>query len=200
MWIVVAIVAAVVVGAVTLWGRPQPARIAPPATSAAPSSAPSAPGPAPAALPSVTPTLPPSILVHVAGAVRRPGLYELPSGARVADSIKAAGGPRARSDLDALNLAQPLTDGTKVDVPLRGQQPSVPVPAGVTPSPTLAMVNINAADQAALESLPGVGPVTAAAILEYRSRVGSFSSIDELLEVSGIGPATLEEMRPYVTI
>jgi competence protein ComEA len=138
----------------------------------------------------------------VAGAVRRPGLYKVASDARVADAVRAAGGPTPRADLDALNLAEPLVDGTKIDVLQRGEV--APPGAGVTPAPEgaapAALIPLNSADQAALESIPEVGPVTALAILEYRTEIGGFSSIDQLLEVSGIGPATLEAIRPYVTL
>ena len=157
------------------------------------------------------------VLVHVAGAVRRPGLYELPLGARVADAIDAAGGPRPKAALGSVNLAQPLADGTKLDVPRSGQ-PAVAAPTvgtatgsatsapasststsspGATPG---APIPLNTADQAALETIPEVGPVTAAAILEHRAEIGSFESVEQLIDVTGIGPATLEAIRPYVTV
>ena len=179
---VIAAVGVLVVGGLLVWGRKPAAAIAPPATAA----------PSVAASPSAV-----GLLVHVAGAVRRPGLYELPAGARVADAIEAAGGPGQRADLGALNLAAPLTDGTKVEVPVRGAAgaaaPSAP-PA--SPGP----ISLNSADAAALETIPGVGPVTAAAILAYRDEAGPFTSVEELMEVSGIGPATLESIRPYVSL
>jgi competence protein ComEA len=142
------------------------------------------------------------LLVHVAGAVHRPGLYEMPAGARVADAVQAARGPTERSDLDALNLAEPLQDGLKIDVPRRGEAlAAAPAPQpGASAAGPAVPVNLNVADQAALETIPEIGPVTAAAILEYRAQVGSFSSVEEVLEVSGVGPATLEAMRPYVTV
>lgn len=134
--------------------------------------------------------------VHVAGAVQSPGLYRLPTGARVADAIEAAGGPRGRADLDAVNLAEELRDGLKIEVPVRGAA------VAVTGSPSMspAAVNLNVADQAALETIPGIGPVTATAILQHRSEIGSFASVEQLLDVTGIGPATLESLRPYVTV
>jgi competence protein ComEA len=181
-----------------------------PAVVAPPSKSPAYPAAAP---PSGTPAAPLTsatnageILVHVDGAVRKPGLFALPMGARVADAIEVAGGPIRAADLRVLNLAQPLADGEKLEVPKKGDQPvaSAPSPAatavpGSSASPS-TVVSLNTADQAALESLPEVGPVTAAAILEYRDEAGGFSSVDELLEVSGIGPATLEAMRPFVTV
>lgn len=134
--------------------------------------------------------------VHVAGAVQSPGLYRLPAGARVADAIEAAGGPRGRADLDAVNLAEELRDGVKIEVPVRGGAVAV---TG-SPSASPAVVNLNVADQAALETIPGIGPVTATAILQHRSEIGSFASVEQLLDVTGIGPATLESLRPYVSV
>jgi competence protein ComEA len=197
LWAVLGLVALVVAFGVVLWRGSAPPQIAPPATSGAADEAPAPLSP----LPSASPTPPGAVvLVHVAGAVRRPGLYELDAGARVADAVEAAGGPRRPADLDALNLAETLTDGYKVDVPRRGEVAVAVPPPGASASPAAAPVDLNQADQAALEAIPGIGPVKAAAILEYRAQIGSFSSIDQLLEVSGIGPATLESMRPYVTV
>jgi competence protein ComEA len=180
--VVVALVGVLVVGGLLVWARRPAAAVAPPAT----------PPPAAASLSAA-----PELLVHVAGAVREPGLYALPPGARVADAIEAAGGATARADLDLLNLAEPLSDGAKVDVLARGATaPPASSAAGVATGP----IPLNSADQASLETIPGVGPVTAAAILAYRDEAGSFTSIEQLMEVSGIGPATLESMRPYVTL
>lgn len=179
---VVVAVAVLVVGGLLVWGRKPAAAIAPPAT-AAPASV--APNPSTAVL-----------FVHVAGAVRRPGLYEMPPGARVADAVEAAGGAGPRADLGLLNLAAPLADGMKIDVLPRGAS----APVGPSPSGSPGAVSLNSADQAALETIPGVGPVTAAAIVAYRDEAGPFTSIEQLMEVSGIGPATLEAVRPYVTL
>lgn len=176
---------AVAAAALLLWNRSAPARIAPPAT----------------ATPGITREAEAesaTLLVHVAGAVRKPGLYELPAGARVADAIELAGA-RGGADLDALNLAEPLTDGIQVLVPRRGEQ----APAGPLPGPGSTApqpVDVNVADQAALETIPGIGPVTAAAIIQFRTEAGPFDAVEDLLDVSGIGPATLEAIRPYVTI
>jgi competence protein ComEA len=136
--------------------------------------------------------------VHVAGAVRRPGLYEFASGDRTADAIKAAHGPTRRADLAALNLAAPLADGTQVLVPRRGE--SIAAAPVATPGAPGALVNVNSADEAELELIPGIGPVKAAAIVEYRTQSGAFTALEELLDVTGIGPATLEAMRSYVTV
>ncbi|MDP9222341.1 MAG: helix-hairpin-helix domain-containing protein [Actinomycetota bacterium] len=191
-WIVAGFAVAVVAVALLMWSRGAPAQIAPPATAQAVDQ--SAYG-AIAPSPSVGP-----LFVDVAGAVRRPGLYRLETGARVADAIQAAGGALRGADLQALNLAQPLSDGLKVEVARRGQQVAASVSSGVSPSPSVAVVDINTADEAALETIPGVGPVTANAILDYRSRIGHFSAIEQLLDVNGIGPATIENIRPYISI
>lgn len=138
------------------------------------------------------------IVVHVAGAVRSPGVYELAPGARVADAIEAAGGARPRADLSLLNLAELVRDGMQILVGARGTA-AAPAAQPVS-SPGAPIVDLNAADQAALETIPGIGPVKAAAILGYRSEIGTFTSFDELLEVTGIGPATFESIRPYIAI
>jgi competence protein ComEA len=117
----------------------------------------------------------------------------------VVDAIDAAGGAKPGADLDAINLAELLVDATKIEVPKVGEAP-LPAVAGAGSSPATVVVNLNSADQAALETIPGIGPVTATSILMYRDEVGSFSSVDQLLEVDGIGPATLESLLPYVTI
>jgi competence protein ComEA len=131
----------------------------------------------------------------------------LPVGARVADALDAAGGPQGRVDLTTLNLARVLLDGEQLLVGVKAAVPP-PAPTGDAPSstpggtPTAAggLVNLNTATEAELDTLPGVGPVTAQAILAWRSEHGSFSSVEELLEVSGIGEVTLEELRPLVTV
>ncbi|MCW2832654.1 MAG: hypothetical protein JWN68_607 [Nocardioides sp.] len=142
------------------------------------------------------------VTVDVAGKVQRPGIAVLPPGSRVVDAVEAAGGARRGVDLASLNLARPLVDGEQILV-------GVPVAAGVAGSlgsPSVAaggpgvLVDLNAADIAALETLPGVGPVTAQAIVEWRAQNGGFTRVDELLEVSGIGDATLAEIAPHVTI
>ncbi|MDQ3662389.1 MAG: helix-hairpin-helix domain-containing protein [Actinomycetota bacterium] len=194
-WVLLAVMVGAVVLGLLLWARGAPATVAPPARSA--------PRERGAFATTVTPSPEPVLLVHVAGAVRRPGLYEMPAGARVADAVQAARGPTPRADLDGLNLAEPLQDGLKVEVVRRGEVPAMPASSpqpGTSTTAPATPVNVNIADQAALETIPEIGPVTAAAILDYRSQAGSFSSVEELLEVSGVGPATLEAMRPYVTV
>lgn len=148
-------------------------------------------------LPSATP-----VIVDVAGWVRQPGVYEFTSGDRVIDAIDRAGGPRKGADLVTLNLAAPLTDGTQIVVPKEGSTP----PAGTAPGGTgtasgaTTLININTAGEIELEDLPSVGPVTAAAIIEYRTQNGPFATVDDLIDVSGIGPATLEDIRPFATV
>jgi competence protein ComEA len=138
------------------------------------------------------------IFVHVAGAVQAPGLYRLSEGSRVAEAIEAAGGPTAEADLDALNLASVLQDADKVLVPERGQA-SAPG-GGPAPGGGSTLVNLNTATQSDLETLPGIGPALAQRILAYRSEHGTFRAVEDLINVSGIGPKTLENLRDLVTV
>jgi competence protein ComEA len=141
--------------------------------------------------------------VHVAGAVAAPGVHELAAGARVVDAIEAAGGLAADADGSRINLAAPLTDGARVYVPAVGEEPPPVAVGGLTGdagSAPAGPVDLNTADAAALEALPGVGPATAAAIIEHRAEIGAFSSVDELLDVPGIGEAKLEALRDLVTV
>ncbi|MFC0359462.1 helix-hairpin-helix domain-containing protein [Kytococcus schroeteri] len=166
------------------------------------------------------------VVVHVVGEVRSPGVVRLPSGARVADAVREAGGPTRRADVSVLNLARPVTDGEQLVVLRPGQDPPTPaaVPGGATGPGGAAgagttpggaggaapggaeepgaggALDLNTADQAALEELPGVGPVTAEHILAWRTEHGRFTSVDELMEVSGIGEKTLETLRPHVSV
>lgn len=150
---------------------------------------------------------PAELLVHVAGAVTRPGVHRLPAGARVIDAVEAAGGLTPDADETRLNLAAPVADGSRVWVPRQGEEP-VPDPAATSPDtgPTAAggeapaLVDLNRATAAELDTLPGIGPATAAAILEHRARIGAFTSVDQLLDVRGIGPAKLERLRPHVRV
>jgi competence protein ComEA len=173
--------------------------------SAVPAAAPPVVGPAPGAAPAVTAS-PGRLVVHVVGRVRRPGVVELPAASRVIDAIEAAGGARPGARPGALNLARLVVDGEQIAVGVPAAA-SAPVAAGATLSaaPTLpgtvaSLVNLNTADQADLEELPGVGPVTATSIIEWRTQHGGFSSVDELIEVSGIGEVTLAELRDLVTV
>jgi competence protein ComEA len=139
------------------------------------------------------------VVVDVAGKVRHPGIAVLRQGARVIDALRAAGGARPGVDLGGLNLARVLTDGEQVVV----GEAVAPGPVAGAPSegsPVAGLVNINTADETALESLPEVGPVTAQAIITWRSQHGAFTAVDQLLDVEGIGDATLAKLAPYVTI
>lgn len=146
------------------------------------------------------------LAVHAAGAVNRPGVYALADGARVADVVTAAGGLAADADMDRLNLAARVVDGERVYVPRKGEEaPPTPVAGngaeGVSSSPgtpPVGPLDLNAASAEQLDTLPGVGPATSAAIVTYRERNGRFRTVDELLEVPGIGPAKLEAIRPLV--
>ena len=143
------------------------------------------------------------LVVHVAGEVAAPGVYELPAGARMVDALEAAGGPTRRADTDAINLATPLTDAQQVFVPRRGAGVRSAAPLGGASGDDAGRdgtVNVNTASASALETLPGVGPQTAQAIIEHRTKNGPFLSVDELLNVRGIGPAKLESMRTRVRV
>jgi competence protein ComEA len=142
----------------------------------------------------------PVVVVDVAGKVRRPGIVVLDAGARVTDAIEAAGGARKGVDLTPLNLARVLVDGEQVVV---GAPEAAAFSGGAGASgsgPSGPLVNLNTAGQAELESLPQVGPVTAQAIIAWRESRGGFTSVDELLEVDGIGDKTLAQISPHVTV
>jgi competence protein ComEA len=135
-----------------------------------------------------------ALLVHVVGAVRRPGLYRLRDGARIADAVARAGGVTRRADLALINLAAPLADGAQVVVPRR--EPAGP--GGPAAAAASGPVHLNTATLEQLDELPGIGPATAQRILDYRQENGAFASVDELDAVPGIGPARLEQLRELV--
>jgi competence protein ComEA len=145
-------------------------------------------------------SVPASVVVDVVGKVRRPGVYRLRSGARVQDAVQAAGGATAGADLTPTNLARKLVDGEQIAVGL--------APAGATGSTGLGaevtgsggLVDLNTASAEQLDELPGVGPVLAQHILDWRSAHGRFDSADQLREVSGIGPSKFADLRPLVTV
>jgi competence protein ComEA len=142
------------------------------------------------------------IVVHITGAVPRPGVYALPQGARVQDGISAAGGFLAEADKEQINLARPLEDGEKLDVPYsEGFSPVIPTPmaAPVTGEET-NLIDINTASSFELETLPGIGPTTAQMIIEYREENGPFLSIEDIINVSGIGPGTYERIKDLITV
>ncbi len=133
------------------------------------------------------------LLVHVVGAVTHPGVYELATGARARDAVTAAGGATRRAVLEGLNLAAPVADGEQVVVPVKGQASHAPA----TPSRP-AIVRLNQADEAALDTLPGVGPATAQRIIAWRDEHGPFGSVEDLLDVPGIGESKLGAMRELI--
>ncbi|HUH15070.1 MAG TPA: ComEA family DNA-binding protein [Gaiellaceae bacterium] len=133
----------------------------------------------------------PKLVVHVAGAVRRPGLYRLAEGKRVADAVARAGGATASADTAAINLAAPLADGMQVVVPSRV--------AGAAGKAAPGRVSLSSASASDLDALPGIGPVTAQKIVDYRAAHGGFRSIDDLDAIPGIGPARIEQLRELVS-
>jgi competence protein ComEA len=139
------------------------------------------------------------LVVDVVGAVRRPGLYRLPQGARVSDAVARAGGLSRSADRALVNLAAPVSDGQQVLVAARGAAaPGASVAAGAPGGAVAGPVHLNSATLEQLDALPGVGPVTAQKIVDYREQHGLFQTVDELDAVSGIGPARLDSLRDLV--
>ena len=151
------------------------------------------------------------LAVHIIGAVPRPGLYEFPEGARVQDAIDAAGGILTEANVDALNLAAPLEDGQQLEIPYKaGGEPTnntstFELPSSATETPTTDtsttedLININTASLEELDALPGIGPTTAQKIIDYREENGPFSTIEDIMNVSGIGPSTFEDIQNLIT-
>lgn len=137
------------------------------------------------------------LVVDVAGAVRHPGVYRLRSGLRIDDAIAAAGGTRPKAQLGAVNLAAPIADGEQIVVPGRGVAASAVGSPSAGSSPS-APLDLNSATLEELENLPGIGPVTAQKILDYRQQHGAFHSVAELQGVSGIGPAHMAQLKGLV--
>jgi competence protein ComEA len=138
------------------------------------------------------------VVVDVVGAVRRPGLYRLAQSSRIADALTRAGGATAKADLAQVNLAAPLADGEQVVVPRRGAAGAAPAAGSASAGNPAAPVQLSTATLEQLDSLPGVGPVTAQKILDYREKHGAFQSVDELDAVPGIGPKRLEQLHDLV--
>jgi competence protein ComEA len=170
----------------------------------------------PATLKTESPT---HFVVHIGGAVNKPGVLRVPPDTRVIEAIEQAGGALPEADLDRLNLAAKMLDGEKLTVPLKtdppAPEPEEPVISSQTPAPVSSAapkpaptkpkapagpISLNTATKAQLEALPGIGPVTAQKILDYRYQHGGFASIDELQAVKGIGPKKLEQVRPHVKL
>lgn len=152
---------------------------------------------------SPTPAAP--VVVHVAGAVLSPGVYDLPKGARVRDAVQAAGGAAGEADLNSMNLAARVNDGQKIYLAVKGEvAPGMQASAGEqfvagsTPAEG-GKVNLNTSGSAQLEDLPGIGPVLAQRIVEYRTKHNGFRSIRDLLEVDGFGPKRYESLKDLVT-
>jgi competence protein ComEA len=163
------------------------------------------------ALPDSNVIVPQFLTVHVAGAVKSPGVYRLRQGARVNDGVDAAGGATTSADLDSVNLATLVTEGEQIYIPKRGEKPRTITSrpqlsvgdAGtnrVTGEVTARVININLASATQLEQLPGVGPATAKAIVAYREKYGAFNTVEDLLKVRGIGPAKLSEILPRASV
>jgi competence protein ComEA len=178
----------------------------PPAIPSAGPTPPASPGPAP----TPTPTPAADLVVHVAGAVTRPGVVVLPAGSRVVDAVDAAGGALPGTALDSVNLARLLVDGEQVRVGLPADpavaSPGGPDAASAAGGPTggegsgVAPVDLNAATAGDLDALPGIGPVLAQRIVDWRAQNGRFGSVEELLEVAGIGPSVLADLQGRVTV
>ncbi len=167
---------------------------------------------------------PPAVVyVHVIGAVSEPGVVEVSPGSRVSDVVESAGGLSKAADLSRINLARLVLDGERIWVPVLGEEPPEEVaepiapsasatsdgaqtgagetdPAGTAGEPTSGVLDVNTADSTALQTLPGVGPVTAESILAWRTEHGRFATVEELMEVSGIGPRTLDKLKPLVVV
>jgi competence protein ComEA len=161
------------------------------------------------------PPTPIPIQVHINGEVKSPGVYALPSESRVQDAISAAGGFTAQADDTSLNLAASLQDGSQIQVPNQTQaeaplqtseftsnvpkNPSKPTTPSEAP-PSVILININTASLEELETLSGIGPVTAEKIIAFREENGAFTSIEEIQKVSGIGPATYDKIKAFITV
>jgi competence protein ComEA len=160
----------------------------------------STPAPTPTSIPTPTPA---PIRVHVSGAVQQPAVYELAPCSIVQDAVNAAGGPASDADLDCINLALELQDQQQVYVPRQGEKaPPPPVSGGESGGEGTggALVNINTATAAELETLPRIGPATAQRILEYREANGPFEAVEDIQDVPGIGPATFEGLKDLITV
>ncbi|MGA4508490.1 helix-hairpin-helix domain-containing protein [Propionibacteriaceae bacterium G1746] len=203
---ILVVVALVFTSVQLLRARPSEVPLALEPAIGTPGSASSGPGSTGSADASPAPSAAALLQVHVLGAVRRPGVVQVPQGARVHDAIAAAGGLTPQAHLGALNLAAPVSDGMQVvvaDSPGATSTTSGEQPAdqpGATGSGGQGLINLNTATQAQLETLPGVGPATAQKILAWRDEHGRFNRIEELQEVDGIGTKTFERLKPHVTV
>jgi competence protein ComEA len=141
------------------------------------------------------------VIVHISGAVPRPGVYALPQGARVQDAISAAGGFLAEAEKSQINLAALLEDGEKLDIPfIEGALPIVATPGPTVVAVTTELININTASAAELDTLPSIGPSLAQRIIEYREQNGPFASIEDIINVPGIGSGNYERFKDMITV
>jgi competence protein ComEA len=194
VYVVFGLILVAVTGGLAFWTRrPQPApiRISTPVPTATPS-----PGPTPTPAP---------LRVYVTGAVRDPDVYVLPPASIVKDAIAAAGGPTDDADLERINLAVEVSDQQQIYVPHKGEG-SLPIalpgersPPGLSVTPETGVININTASVEALDALPGVGPAIARRIVDYRSEHGPFATIEDIMNVKGIGPATFDKMKDEIS-
>jgi competence protein ComEA len=134
------------------------------------------------------------LVVDVTGAVRKPGVYRMPAGSRIDDAVKRAGGAGGKAELDSINLAAHLADGQQVVVPERSPPGAAPAVTGATGSEE-GPISLSTATAAELDTIDGIGPVTAEDIINFREEHGGLSSVDQLDQISGIGPATMESLR-----
>jgi competence protein ComEA len=202
---VLLLAAVAVAGALLWWSRPTGTPV--PLVRREPPAGTSVAGGLPPPSHGASPAPSGAVVVHVAGAVRRPGLVELPGGARVSDAVEAAGGATRKADLTSVNLARPLVDGEQLLVLRRGQAggpvagaAGPPGGAGGPAGPAGAPIDLNTATLQQLDGLPGVGPVLAQRIIDWRTEHGRFATVDELTEVSGIGERTLADLRSAVRV
>ncbi|PRZ31404.1 competence protein ComEA [Antricoccus suffuscus] len=196
-FVITAVVAAVIASAVTWFSRPTSEPVSPPALSAATNTRTSGTeAPQSEASPSAAAT----IVVSVIGYVATPGLVTLPEGSRVADAIAACGGISPGADLTTVNLARVLSDGEQIAVGVPGGAQASATQGGTAPTGTGAKVNINTASAEDFDSLPGIGPVIATRIIDFRTKNGKFKSVEDLSNVSGIGPSIMGSIKDLVTV
>jgi competence protein ComEA len=200
------LVVAVLVVLLLVWRAQPSAEAAPRVRRTLPDPA-AGSAPSPPAAPAPSPASAAQVVVHVVGAVHRPGLVRLPAGSRVADAVRAAGGMTGSARPASVNLARLLVDGEQLVVQRRGAASLLGAPGALGAAPATgatagppAPVDLNSATLEMLDALPGIGPVLAQRILDWRTAHGRFSAVDELGEVSGIGEATLADLRPVVTV
>ncbi|TDD65578.1 ComEA family DNA-binding protein [Actinomadura darangshiensis] len=196
MLVLVGVIAAAVAAGYLWLARPRPQDSATPTATASLADTRPTLSASPAAASS-------SVVVHVLGKVEHPGVVTLPSGSRVAEAIKAAGGARPGAKTGTLNLARKLVDGEQIPVGIRAPTPSPPPPAGAgagAPGTPGTPLDLNTATPDQLDDLPGVGPVLAQRIVAYRTQHGGFRSIDQLQDVSGIGSHRFADLKPMVRV